>query len=122
MITININDNKKYFMDFFIMNDFLFLCSCISLNISRILKQGDSSWTKHVRTLDVTSDDHCKRGDRMKNMMFLGLVVLLLVMLFSLHYGLHLISDTTLKISLLASLIVVLIARKKWKITFSTPE
>ncbi len=49
----------------------------------------------------------------MKNMMFLGLVVLLLVMLFSLHYGLHLISDTTLKISLLASLIVVLIARKK---------
>lgn len=58
----------------------------------------------------------------MKNMMFLGLVVLLLVMLFSLHYGLQLISDTTLKISLLASLIVVLIARKKWKITFSTAE
>ncbi|WP_336803048.1 hypothetical protein [Exiguobacterium acetylicum] len=58
----------------------------------------------------------------MKNMMFLGLVVLLLTMLFLLHYGLHLISDTTLKISLLASLIIVLIARKKWKITFSTAE
>lgn len=58
----------------------------------------------------------------MKNMMFLGLVVLLLTTLFSLHYGLHLISDTTLKISLLASLIVVLIARKKWKIAFSTAE
>ncbi|MFP7279142.1 hypothetical protein SFC11_07250 [Exiguobacterium indicum] len=58
----------------------------------------------------------------MKNMMFLGLVVLLLTLLFSLHYGLQLISDTTLKISLLASLIVVLIARKKWKITFSTAE
>ena len=58
----------------------------------------------------------------MKNMMFLGLVVLLLTTLFSLHYGLQLISDTTLKISLLASLIVVLVARKKWKITFSTAE
>ncbi|WP_214729979.1 MULTISPECIES: hypothetical protein [unclassified Exiguobacterium] len=58
----------------------------------------------------------------MKNMMFLGLVVLLLATLFSLHYGLHVIDDTTLKISLLASLIVVLIARKKWKITFSTAE
>ena len=58
----------------------------------------------------------------MKNMMFLGLVVLLLTTLFSLHYGLHVISDTTLKISLLVSLIVVLIARKKWKVTFSTVE
>ncbi len=58
----------------------------------------------------------------MKSMMFLGLVVLLLTTLFSLHYGLHVISDTTLKISLLVSLIVVLIARKKWKITFSTAE
>lgn len=122
MITSNINDNKKYFMDLFIMNYFLFLCSCISLNISRILKQGESSWTEHVRVLKVTSNDHWKKGDRMKNMMFLGLVVLLLTMLFLLHYGLHLISDTTLKISLLASLIIVLIARKKWKITFSTAE
>ncbi|MGI1806877.1 hypothetical protein ACRPK8_14205 [Exiguobacterium sp. TDN 0502] len=58
----------------------------------------------------------------MKNMMFLGLVVLLLTKLFSLHYGLQVIDDTTLKISLLASLIVVLIARKKWKVTFSTVE
>jgi len=89
-------------MDLFIMNDFLFLCSCISLNISRILKQGESSCTKHVKTMKVTSNDHWKRGDRMKNMMFLGLVVFLLTTLFSLHYGLQLISDTTLKISLLA--------------------
>ncbi|WP_410503130.1 hypothetical protein RIF24_07790 [Exiguobacterium acetylicum] len=58
----------------------------------------------------------------MKNMMFLELVVLLLTTLFSLHYGLNVIDDTTLKISLLALLIVVLIARKKWKITFSTAE
>jgi len=63
-----------------------------------------------------------KEVKKMKNMMFLGLVVLLLTTLFSLHYGLHVIDDTTLKISLLASLIVVLIARKKWKITFSTAE
>lgn len=58
----------------------------------------------------------------MKNMIFLGSVVALLMVLFSLHYGFHVISDTTLKISLLASLIVELIARKKWKITFSTAE
>ena len=58
----------------------------------------------------------------MKDMMFLGLVVLLLTTLFSLHYGLHVIGDTTLKISLLTSLIVVLIARKTWKITFSTAK
>lgn len=54
----------------------------------------------------------------MKNMIFLGIVVALLMGLFSLHYGLHLIDDTTLKVSLLISLIVVLIVRKKWKISF----
>ncbi len=58
----------------------------------------------------------------MKNMIFLGSVVAILTVLFSLHYGVHLIDDTTLKISLLISLIVVLIARKKWKITFTTAE
>jgi len=58
----------------------------------------------------------------MKNMFFLGSVVALLTVLFSLHYGVHLIDDTRLKISLLISLIVVLIARKKWKITFTTAE
>lgn len=58
----------------------------------------------------------------MKNMIFLGSVVALLTVLFSLHYGVRLIDDTTLKISLLISLIVVLIARKKWKIAFTTAE
>lgn len=58
----------------------------------------------------------------MKNMIFLGSVVALLTVLFSLHFGLNVIDDTTLKISLLISLIVVLIARKKWKITFTTAE
>lgn len=72
--------------------------------------------------IDNTLNPLKKRGDRMKNMIFLGSVVALLTVLFSLHYGVHLIDDTTLKISLLISLIVVLIARKKWKITFTTAE
>ncbi|WP_215115964.1 hypothetical protein [Exiguobacterium sp. s80] len=55
----------------------------------------------------------------MKKYTFLGIVLVVLATLFSLHYATNLIDDTALRISLLVSLIVVLIVRKQLNITFS---
>jgi len=54
----------------------------------------------------------------MRNYIFLGIVLLVLIILFSLRYPLNMIDDTALRISLLISLIIILILRKQLNITF----
>lgn len=50
---------------------------------------------------------------------FLGIVLTVLVVLFSLHYATNLIGDGALRAALIFCLILVLVLRKKLNITFS---